>query len=105
MRPLLALAAVALVAGCVDPMGVDPSTSVAMMKGDGSVHTAPDGKKTFHFVVPANAYRGVIDDPAELRKQHEYLIGQWASGRCDKGYSITEVRNVSGMTSYTGPCR
>lgn len=94
------IAPLALLSGCMDG-----PTNIDLMKGQGSAFTAPNGQRSFRFVVPENAYRGVVDDAPTLRKQHEYLIGQWASQECQKGYSIASREVVSGMVVYSGPCR
>jgi hypothetical protein len=94
------LAPLMLLAGCVDT-----DASINLMKGQGSAFTAPNGQRSVRYVVPENAYRGVVDDAPTLRRQHEYLIGQWASQECQKGYSISSREVVSGMVVYSGPCR
>lgn len=100
MKLIFAVAAVAVLAGCGDP-----HTAVDLMKGQGSAFTAADGQRSFRYVVPENAYRGVVDDPADLRKQHEFLIGQWAAKDCSGGYSIAKREVTGGMVIYSGPCR
>ena len=84
---------------------VDPNTSIDLMKGQGSAFTAPNGQRSFRYVVPEDAYRGVIEDAATVRRQHEYLIGQWAAQGCSGGYSIASSEVVQGMVVYSGPCR
>jgi hypothetical protein len=94
------LAPLMLLAGCVDT-----DASINLMKGQGSAFTAPNGQRSFRYVVPENVYRGVIDDAATLRKQHDFLIGQWASTGCPGGYSVSSRDISQGMVIYSGPCR
>lgn len=89
-------------AGCVGP---DPNVAVDLMKGQGAASAAPDGSRSFRYVIPANAYRGVVDDPKSLAEQHKFLIGQWAATGCPRGYTIKDRQEIDGMVIYSGPCR
>ncbi|MBS8227127.1 hypothetical protein DYI42_12890 [Vannielia litorea] len=87
----------------------DPNTAVDLMKGNGSVSRAPDGSMTFRYVVHADAYDGIIDDPKELRSQHEMLIGQFLGNaqHCPSGYAITSRSRNETVPAYVyeGRCR
>lgn len=99
MKILAALAVVAVVAGCVDPMAVNPGTSIELMKGHGAASVSADGKRSFRYVFAHQA--------GSNRNHHEAMISQWAakSDGCPGGYSITNVEAVQGMTVYSGPCK
>lgn len=96
----LAFVALLALAACVDP-----NASIDLMKGQGSASTAPDGQRSFRFVIPANAYSGLISDPAQLSEQHELMLAQWAATGCPDGYSVASRTVTSGMVVYSGPCR
>ena len=87
----------------------DPNAAVDLMKGNGSVSNASDGTTTFRYVVHADAYNGIIDDPQELRTQHELLIGKFLgnSQHCPSGYAITSLTRNDTVPAYVyeGQCR
>lgn len=99
--PALVCAGLAALAAPSNAQNID------LMKGTGSMFRAASGEASFRFVVPENAYRGLISDPAELKQQHEWLIGAWLgqTGNCARGYRIDGREVVTGMVVYTGRCR
>lgn len=80
-----------------------------LMKGAGGARVLANGKTVFTFVVPANAYRGIIakDDTASLRAQHDYILSAWVGREkiCPKGYTVRPPQTVDGMMIYEGACR
>jgi hypothetical protein len=94
-----------VLAGCVS----DPGLYVDTMKGVGSARTLPDGRSVFTFVVPENAYDGIIprDDKATLRAQHDYILSAWVGSAriCPKGYTVATPTRADGMVIYEGACK
>jgi hypothetical protein len=99
-----AILAAGLLAGCVGP---DGNAAVDLMRGAGSAQVGPDGARSFTFAIPQNAYRGVIDDPAALERQHMLMLSQWAAREdaCPNGYKVTKSEILEGVHVYSGPCR
>jgi hypothetical protein len=85
---------------------VDPMVALDLMSGQGSVSRTQNGQTNFRFVIPSNAYVGLIDDPRQLRQQHNLMLSQWVGkqGICPKGYSVGEPQEVQGMVVYEGAC-
>lgn len=96
-----------IAAACIALMGCTPETTLALAKGAGSMTMTQDGQTGWRYVVPENAYRGVVDDPAQIRAQHEYLIGAWLAegGNCRGGFKTDSMSSVQGMAVYEGRCR
>lgn len=92
---------------CLALTACSPDTMVTLAKGAGSMTMTPDGQTGWRYVIPEGAYRGVVDDPAQLKAQHEYLIGAWLAqeGNCRGGFRTDSVSTVQGMTVYEGRCR
>jgi hypothetical protein len=68
-----------------------------------------DGRSVFTFVVPENAYDGIIprDDKATLRAQHDYILSAWVGSAriCPKGYTVATPTRADGMVIYEGACK
>lgn len=98
MRKFAAVAVIGLSA-CVDPLAVDPTSGIELMKGSGAAAVAADGSRSFRYAFPPQA--------GTDRAHHEAMIAQWAAGAdgCPRGYSITKIEPVMGGLVYSGPCR
>ena len=105
IKAFCGLIGVCAVSGCM----VDPMTSIDLMKGSGSVSRSASGQTTFRYVVHADAYKGVTSSDEQLRKQHEWLIGNYlGEGRyCPNGFQITERSMEQSVPAYVyeGVCR
>lgn len=84
---------------CVDPLAVDPISGIELMKGSGAAAVAADGSRSFRYAFPPQA--------GTDRAHHEAMIAQWAAAPdgCPRGYTISKVEIIQGMTVYSGPCR
>lgn len=106
--PIAGLALLGLVA-CVQDAGLmmNPNAALDLMAGTGSVAQSPSGQTTFRWVIPANAYAGLIDDPAQQREQDKQALAQWIGkqGICLSGYTVSPPVNANGMLIYEGRCR
>ena len=109
MFPKLTLASILMCLSVAACMPADPMTGVDMMKGAGSMSMSANGTRSFTYVIPANAYNGIVDGPSDLRKQHEWLIGTFlAEGHhCPGGYRIIDVELNETVPAYVyqGVCR
>ncbi|MGA0540729.1 hypothetical protein [Neotabrizicola sp. VNH66] len=99
MRLTLAAFALAGLSACVDPLAIDPTTGIELMKGMGSASVSADGSRSFRYVLPPQA--------GTDKAHHQAMIAQWAASAdgCPKGYTIAKVEVVQGATVYSGPCR
>ncbi|WP_112309726.1 hypothetical protein [Pseudogemmobacter bohemicus] len=99
MRSIIALAALALVAGCVDPMGVDPSSNISLITGTGVAAVDQNGTRSFRYVFPPHA--------GSDKAHHNAMIAQWAAKPegCPRGYTVAKVEGFQGGLVYSGPCR
>ncbi len=98
MLKLIKLLPFTAIAACVSP-----DAQIDLMKGAGSYGPANE----WRYVFPENAYRGVIDDPAQLSKHHEWMIAKWLAQerRCEGGYRIIGRDVLTGMVVYNGVCK
>lgn len=109
VKYLGAIAALALATACTPDamMMTNPNAAIDMMTGTGSVTRAPDGRTTFRFVIPADAYAGVLDTPEQVEEQNALMLSQWIGrqGICETGYTVAAPQAVQGMLVYDGACK
>lgn len=108
MRLLIASLALPLMACTPDAMLMtNPNAALDLMAGTGTVARSPSGQTTFRWVIPENAFAGLIPDPAQQREQDEQALAQWIGrqGICPSGYSVNPPINADGMLIYEGACR
>ena len=103
------VAFLALASACTPDamMMTSPNAAIDMMTGTGSVARALDGRTTFRFVIPADAYAGVLDTPEQVEEQNSLMLSQWVGrqGICEKGYTVSAPQTVQGMLIYEGACK
>lgn len=103
------VAALAIASACTPDvmMMTSPNAAIDMMTGTGSVARAPDGRTTFRFVIPADAYAGILDTPEQVEEQNALMLSQWVGrqGICEKGYTVSAPQTVQGMLIYEGACK
>ena len=112
--PTFGLVSFVVLGGCMQDamLAVNPNQTIALMEGNGSVSRAPTGETTFRFIIQANVYNGIIDDPDLLRDQHDFLISKWVGeqGICEDGYTVDKRTEMPGgfpvgpMLIYEGKC-
>jgi len=85
----------------------NPNAALDLMAGTGTVARSPSGQTTFRWVIPENAYAGLIADPAQQREQDKQALAQWIGrqGICPSGYTVNQPINADGMLIYEGECR
>lgn len=108
MRLLIASLALPLMACTPDAMLItNPNAALDLMAGTGSVARSSSGQTTFRFVIPENAYAGLIPDPDQQRAQDQKALAQWIGkeGICPSGYSVNPPINADGMLIYEGACQ
>lgn len=109
VKCLGAIAALALATACTPDamMMTSPNAAIDMMTGTGSVARAPDGRTTFRFVIPADAYAGILDTPEQVEEQNAMMLSQWVGrqGICETGYTVAAPQDVQGMLVYEGACK
>lgn len=103
------VASLALASACTPDamMMTSPNAAIDMMTGTGSVARTPDGRTTFRFVIPADAYAGVLDTPEQVEEQNALMLSQWVGrqGICEKGYTVSAPQTVQGMLIFEGSCK
>lgn len=103
------VASLALASACTPDamMMTNPNAAIDMMTGTGSVTRAPDGRTTFRFVIPADAYAGVLNTPEQVEEQNALMLSQWIGrqGICETGYTVSAPQTVQGMLVYDGACK
>ena len=109
MRYLMASAALlGLVACTPDAMLMtNPDAALDLMAGTGTVARSPSGQTTFRWVIPQDAFAGLIANPAQQREQDKQALAQWIGrqGVCPSGYTANPPINADGMLIYEGRCR
>lgn len=102
------VAALAIASGCTtDAMMINPNMAIDMMTGTGSVSRAPDGRTTFRFVIPTDAYEGILNTPEQVDEQNALMLSQWVGrqGICEKGYTVSAPQTSQNMLIYEGVCK
>lgn len=85
----------------------NPSGTLDMMSGTGSVARSSSDNTTFRFVILENAYAGILDTPDQLKSQNSLMLSQWVEKRdiCKNGYTVAEPQLVQGSFVYDGICK
>lgn len=109
MRFLTASAALLSLAACTPDamLMTNPNAALDFMAGTGSVARSQSGQTTFRWVIPENAFSGLIAEPAQQREQDKQALAQWIGrqGICPSGYTVNPPINADGMLIYEGTCR
>lgn len=106
---LIALVGI-LLAGCSAPqvamLAGNPHGALDLMRGTGSVSRLPSGETTFRYVIPVNAFDGVI--PAERHEeQRRAMLAGWIGREdvCPSSYEVTSRTIAADHVIYEGRCR
>jgi len=107
LLPLSAIGAASILGACMSTdaqLMTNPNQAIELMQGQGSASRSPDGKTTFRFVLPKNAYAGILEDPEQLEDQRARMLSQWIAKEkiCTDGYAVENRTEVTG-TFPTGP--
>ncbi len=74
------------------------------VKGDGSVTQTPDGRRSFRYAIPADAY-GRLIAPEQIEHQRTEMLARWVASEnaCPGAYAISRRYKQAGAIYYEGP--